>query len=99
MTINFQSPPYSPQGLAVIREAPVYLTTVGLQREMVKDVDFRTKIAYIVETDGLLKDDIESFVIKKIKADMDDDCRFKNIKPHHIHAALILKFMSWKAVF
>lgn len=55
--------------------------------------EFKSKVEFIVETDGLLKDYLESVVIKKIKAEMSDDV-FKNISANHVHAALILKNIS-----
>jgi DNA-binding MarR family transcriptional regulator len=57
------------------------------------DKAFRSKVAFIVETDGLLKDFLESVVIKKIKSDMTDDA-FRNLTSNHVHAALILKNIS-----
>ncbi len=57
------------------------------------DEEFRAKVAFIVETDGLLKDYLESIVIKKIKAEMVDDL-FENVNANHVHAALILKNIS-----
>jgi DNA-binding MarR family transcriptional regulator len=57
------------------------------------DEAFRSKVAFIVETDGLLKNFLESIVIKKIKSDMTDD-RFKNLTSNHVHAALIIKNIS-----
>ncbi len=55
--------------------------------------DFKSKVAFIVETDGLLKDYLESVVINEIKSRMTDDT-FKNLNTHHIHAALILKSIA-----
>lgn len=55
--------------------------------------EFKSKVAYIVETNGLLKDYIESVVIKDIKSRMADD-NFKNLNTNHIQAALILKSIS-----
>ena len=55
--------------------------------------DFKSKVAFIVETDGLLKDYLDSIVIKQIKSRMTDDA-FKNISTNHVHAALILKTIS-----
>jgi len=52
--------------------------------------EFRSKVAFIIETDGLLKDYLESIVIKSIKADMSDDA-FSKVSSNHVHAALILK--------
>ena len=54
---------------------------------------FKSKVAFIIETDGLLKDYIESIVIKGIKFRMTDDA-FKNVSPNYIHAALILKSIA-----
>ncbi len=52
--------------------------------------DFQSKVAFIVETDGLLKDYMESVVIKEIKSRIADDT-FKRLSSNHIHAALIVK--------
>ncbi|WP_024334882.1 MarR family transcriptional regulator [Desulfotignum balticum] len=57
------------------------------------DKTFESKIAFIVETDGLLKDYIESIVIKEIKSRMTNDS-FKNLNTNHVQAALILKTLS-----
>jgi len=57
------------------------------------DKAFKSKVAFIVETDGLLKDYIDSIVIKRIKSRMTDDS-FKNLSANHVHAALILKRVS-----
>lgn len=57
------------------------------------DRDFRAKVSFIVETDGLLKDYIESIIIKKIKSEMRDD-PLKKVSDSHVHAALILKSVS-----
>ncbi|ABA88041.1 helix-turn-helix transcriptional regulator [Syntrophotalea carbinolica DSM 2380] len=57
------------------------------------DSSFKAKVAFIVETDGLLKDYLESIVIKNIKSEMIDDA-FKNVSSNHLHAALILKNIS-----
>ena len=54
------------------------------------DSTFKSKVAFIVETDGLLKDYLETIVIKNIKNEMKEDA-FRNVSPPHIHAALILK--------
>jgi DNA-binding MarR family transcriptional regulator len=54
---------------------------------------FKSKVAFIVETDGLLKDYLESIVIKQIKSEMTDD-GFSDVAPNHVHAALILKNIS-----
>ena len=54
------------------------------------DNPFKTKAAFIVETEGLLKDVIESMVIKDIKSKMTEDA-FTHVSPNHLHAALILK--------
>jgi len=59
----------------------------------VTDKEFKSKVAFVVETDGLLKDYLDSIVIKKIKAGMTDDS-FKNLSSNHVHAALILKSVS-----
>jgi DNA-binding MarR family transcriptional regulator len=48
------------------------------------------KIDLIVKTDGLLKDYIESVVLKKIKSGMAADI-FDNVTPYHIRAALLLR--------
>lgn len=64
-----------------------------MERCQVADKEFRSKAAFIVETDGLLKDYLESVVIKKIKAGMTDDS-FKNLSAGHVHAALILKSIA-----
>lgn len=55
--------------------------------------EFRSKVAFIVETDGLLKDYLESIVIKEIKSRMTDDS-FRSLNSNQIHAALILKSIS-----
>ena len=52
--------------------------------------DIKAKVAFIVETDGLLSDYINSIVIKQIKSKMPDDA-FKCLNTNHVHAALILK--------
>jgi len=57
------------------------------------DPSFKTKAAFIAETDGLLKDVIESIVIKDIKSKMPEDA-FTHVSPNHLHAALILKNIS-----
>nr|WP_320193640.1 MarR family transcriptional regulator [uncultured Desulfobacter sp.] len=57
------------------------------------DNEFKSKVAFIVETDGLLKDYLESIVIKQIKSEMKDD-GFNDVTPNHVHAALILKNIS-----
>ena len=57
------------------------------------DKVFRAKVTFIVETDGLLKDYLESVVIKGIKARMTDDA-FKHVSTNYIHAALILKSIA-----
>ena len=57
------------------------------------DKTFKSKVAFIVETDGLLKDYLDSIVIKRIKSSMTDDA-FKNLSANHVHAALILKSIS-----
>ena len=54
------------------------------------DSAFKSKAAFIVETDGLLKDVIESIVIKDIKSKMEADA-FAQVSSNHLHAALILK--------
>ncbi len=54
------------------------------------DKSFKSKVAFIVETDGLLKDYLEMIVIKNIKAEMVDDA-LKNVNSNQVHAALILK--------
>ena len=53
-------------------------------------VEFKAKVGLIVETDGLLKDYIDSVVIKQIKARMEDES-LKSLNSNHIHAALLLK--------
>lgn len=55
--------------------------------------DFDAKVAFIVDTDGLLKDYVHSVVIKEIKSKMTDDA-FKCLNTNHIHAALILKSIA-----
>ena len=55
--------------------------------------DFKSKVAFIVETDGLLKDYLESVIIKEIKAQMADDT-FRHLNTNHINAALVLKTMA-----
>ena len=57
------------------------------------DKAFKSKVAFIIETDGLLKDYLESVVIKAIKSRMTEDV-FKNVSPNYIHAALILKSIA-----
>lgn len=57
------------------------------------DSEFRSKVAFIVETDGLLKDYLDSVVIKKIKEEMIADA-FQHVSANHLHAALILKNIS-----
>nr|WP_319393269.1 MarR family transcriptional regulator [uncultured Desulfobacter sp.] len=57
------------------------------------DNGFKSKVAFIVETDGRLKDYLESIVIKQIKSDMPDD-DFNDVKPNHVHAALMLKSIA-----
>jgi DNA-binding MarR family transcriptional regulator len=52
--------------------------------------DFKSKVAFIVETDGLLKYYMDSVVIKDIKSKMSDDT-FKCLNTNHVHAALVLK--------
>ncbi len=52
--------------------------------------DFKDKVDFIVRTDGLLKDYIESVVVKNIKENMPDD-RFKKMTSNHIRAALMLR--------
>ncbi len=54
------------------------------------DKDFKSKVEFIVETDGLLKDYLEMIVIKNIKAEMVDDA-LKSVNSNQVHAALILK--------
>ncbi|MBG0777229.1 MAG: MarR family transcriptional regulator [Desulfovibrionaceae bacterium] len=54
------------------------------------DSDFKSKVAFIVEADGLLTHYLESTVIKKIKSGMPGDS-FRNLTSNHIHAALLLK--------
>ena len=51
---------------------------------------FNDKVDFIVRTDGLMKDYIETVVVNKIKAEMPDDI-FKKMTSSHIHAALMLK--------
>ena len=55
--------------------------------------DFRSKVSFIVETDGLLKDYVASVIIKRIKADIQED-PFENVSSSHMHAAIILKNIS-----
>ncbi len=50
---------------------------------------FNDKVDFIVRTDGLMKDYIETVVVNKIKAEMPDDI-FKKMSSSHIHAALML---------
>ena len=57
------------------------------------DDGFKSKVAFIVETDGLLKDYLESIVIKQIKSDMKDD-GYNDVTPNHVHAALMLKSIA-----
>jgi len=57
------------------------------------DKEFRSKVAFVVETDGLLRHYLDSIVIKRIKAGMTDDS-FKNLSSNHVHAALILKSLA-----
>ena len=54
---------------------------------------FKSKVAFIVETDGLLKDYLESIVIKQIKSEMPED-GFNDVTPNHVHAALMLKSIA-----
>ncbi len=54
---------------------------------------FSDKVDFIVRTDGLLKDYIESVVVKAIKAEMPDDI-FKQTTPNHIRAALMLRTLQ-----
>lgn len=55
--------------------------------------DFMAKVSLIVETDGLLRDYIDSVVIKEIKSRITDD-RFTSLNNNHIHAALLLKAIA-----
>ena len=55
--------------------------------------DFKSKVEFIVETDGLLKYYIEAVVIKNIKAQMTDDV-FRTLNTNQIHSALTLKTIS-----
>jgi DNA-binding MarR family transcriptional regulator len=55
--------------------------------------DFMAKVALIVETNGLLRDYIDSVVIKDIKSRINDD-RFSSLNSNHIHAALLLKAIA-----
>ena len=55
--------------------------------------DFMAKIAFVLETDGLLRDYIDSVVIKEIKSGITDD-RFSRLNSNHIHAALLLKAIA-----
>ena len=57
------------------------------------DKEFRSKVSFIVETDRLLKDYLDSVVIKGIISNLTDDS-FKNLCANHVHAALILKSVS-----
>jgi len=59
----------------------------------VPDKEFRAKVGFIVETDGLLKDYLDSIVIKRIKSSMTDDS-FRNVSSNYVHAALLLKTIS-----
>lgn len=54
---------------------------------------YKNKVDFIVRTDGLLKDYIESVVVKSIKAAMPDDT-FKHMTSNHIRAALLLRNMQ-----
>lgn len=60
---------------------------------MTNDDNFNDKISFIVETDGLLRDYINSVVIKDIKSRINDN-RFKHLNNNHIHAALLLKAIA-----
>ncbi len=55
--------------------------------------DFKSKVAFIVETDGLLKYYLESVIIKDIKSQMEDDT-FRRLNTNHIHASLVLKTIA-----
>lgn len=55
--------------------------------------DFMDKVSFIVETDGLLRDYIDTVVIKDIKSRITDN-RFSNLTSNHIHAALLLKAIA-----
>ena len=55
--------------------------------------DFMAKVAFIVETDGLLRDYINTVVIKNIKSRMTDN-RFTSLNSNQIHAALLLKSIA-----
>lgn len=52
--------------------------------------DFKSKVAFIVEADGLLNHYIDSVIIKDIKSAMTDEA-FQSVNTNHIHAAMILK--------
>jgi len=66
---------------------------VAEQEARMHNDDFMAKVAFIVETDGLLRDYIDSVVIKDIKFRIADD-RFANLNSNHIHAALLLKAIA-----
>lgn len=55
--------------------------------------DFMAKVAFVVETDRLLRDYIDLVVIKDIKSRITDD-RFTNLNSNQIHAALLLKTIA-----
>jgi len=55
--------------------------------------DFMAKVAFIVETDGLLRDYINTVVIKEIKSRITDN-RFSSLNSNQIHAALLLKSIA-----
>jgi len=59
----------------------------------VTDKEFKSKVAFVVETDGLLRHYLDSVVIKRIKSGMADDS-FKNLSSNHVHTALILKSVA-----
>lgn len=54
---------------------------------------FKDKVDFIVRTDGLLKDYIESVVVKRIKDEMVDDA-FRHTTSNHIRAALLLRTIA-----
>jgi DNA-binding MarR family transcriptional regulator len=57
------------------------------------DDEFMAKVALIVETNSLLRDYIDSVVIKDIKSRIADD-RFAGLNSNQIHAALLLKAIA-----
>ncbi|MFV0439584.1 MAG: MarR family transcriptional regulator [Desulfopila sp.] len=57
------------------------------------DKEFQTQVAFVVETDGLLRDYLDTIVIKRIKSEMVDD-GFRDLCANHIHAAMLLKTIA-----